>query len=99
VTLEVLLRLVDIAQLLCVSKQRPHRLAEGDDFPVASLEDRSIVMDPPSNRRPLPRIIARGGEQMMSCLAILLGLPLVATLIVLFDDDGPWGQDRRWQYS
>jgi hypothetical protein len=38
-------------------------------------------------------------EQMMSCLAILLGLPLVATLIVLFDDDGPWGQDRRWQYS
>jgi hypothetical protein len=28
-------------------------------------------------------------EQMMSCLAIVLGLPLVATLIALFDDDCP----------
>jgi hypothetical protein len=28
---------------------------------------------------------------MMTCLAILLGLPLVATLIALFDDDGPVG--------
>lgn len=36
---------------------------------------------------------------MMSCLAILLGLPLVATLIALFDDDGPPGPDRRWHYS
>ena len=37
-------------------------------------------------------------EQMMSCLVNMLGLPLVATLIALFDDHGPC-QDRRWQYS
>ena len=36
---------------------------------------------------------------MTFCLATLLGPPLVARLIPLFDDDGPWGQDRRWQYS
>jgi hypothetical protein len=36
-------------------------------------------------------------DDVLPC--VLLGLPFVATLIALFDDDVPWGQDRRWQYS
>ena len=35
----------------------------------------------------------------MFYLVILLGPPLVATQIALFDKDGSCGQDRRWQYS